>query len=201
MADDLFEIEEAVEKPLTPKQITLLHDLGHKQLKMEEEIVKLEEKIKKKKDDLHQMNSQEVPRAMLACRQKEFPLGNGKAITIKDITKAALPTKGALETAQKKDEDKYAELLHNQTVGMEWLRKNKLESIIKNVVSIEFSKGQDNIVGDFIGMCEEHEVPYSRAQIVHPSTLSNAVAEKMAKGVEVPMKELGVYCGQQSIIK
>lgn len=166
---------------------------------LQKELRVLEQSCKDKKKEISQLESQELPDLMDGCSVKTLTLDTGETLKCKSIVKAALPTKAAI--SGQKDPDKKAELEDRHADGLCWLRGNGGEEIIKNTIIVEFSKGQDNLVGDFIGKAEELELPYNRDEAVHNATLSKFVDEKMQAGVEVPMLTLGVYCGRKAEVK
>lgn len=180
---DVKQLTEAVEK-LKAKMI---------------ELDEAEKKVKKLKAEIQKLESQEIPDQMDACSVKEITLESGEKVTVKPIVKANLPTKGSIDG--QKDENKKAELIHRLRTGMDWLRNNGGEELITNKIVVEFSKGQDNIAGDFEGMAVEHELPFVRDTSVHNATLSKFVSERMKDGKEIPMETLGVYCGRKAQVK
>lgn len=175
--------------------------MANRVIDTEEEIDKLEKQTKKKKADLHRLQSQELPDIMGSMT--EFKLESGHEVIVEKFTKAGLPTKQAIIQAGKRDENKKIELETRLEEGLTWLRDPKIggKSLIKNKLAVEFSAGQDNMVGEFVAKAEELGLPVNRTTEVHPASLGKFVKEKMEKGVAVPMDVLGVYCGRKAVVK
>lgn len=172
---------------------------GNELINLKRSLADLEDKAKAVAEKIRQIETQELPEIMENCNVDKFEFGNGYKVQVNSIIKASLPAKSAID--KEKDEERKAELEHRLNQGLKWLRENGGTEIIKNVFAVEFSKGQDNIVGDFVGRAEELKLPYQRQQSVHPSNLSRFVKEKMQKGDNVPKEALGVYCGKQAVVK
>lgn len=168
-------------------------------LKKYAEMKILEDQVSELAEEIRTLESKDIPEIMDACNLKELPFNNGLKIIVEDIVKAGLPSKSSIE--KEKDESKKAEKEYKLAEGLKWLRETKNDSLIKNVLALEFSKGQDNIVGDFEGQAHEMGIPTKRTESVHPASLSKLVKERMEKGEEVPKDILGVYCGKKAAVK
>lgn len=179
--------------------LKLLTDAVKLLKKKQEDLSALEEEVKQCKKEIQRLESQEIPDQMDACSLKDLTLDTGEKLIVKAIVKASLPTKASIES--QKDEDKRAALEHRLRKGLDWLRDNGGEELIKNRIVVEFSKGQDNLAGDFEGKAAEHNLPAMRDQSIHNASLSKFVAEKIKSGTEVPMDTLGVYCGRKAEVK
>lgn len=202
MSEDLHtvdddEMEEANTE--TTGSIDSIAEKAKEMIDLQDEIAMLETKLKEKKADLERMERSELPDLMGSMAN--FQLQNGWGIEIQDITKAALPTMSAIEQAAKKDEARAMEMEQRREDGFQFLRDNEAESLIKNTLDVEFSKGQDNMVGEMIAKAEEMGLPTKRKTEVHNSTLSKWVKDRMEKGLEVPMDLFGVYCGRKAVLK
>jgi len=178
------------------RQLTLLVErLKSKKADLSE----AEEKVSAIKEEISRIECDEIPDMMDSCSVKELTLGTGEKVVVKQIIKAGLPTKGAIEG--QKDADKKAMLTHRLNEGLDWLRKNGGEPLIKNKITIEFSKGQDNLAGDFEGKAEELGLPALREQSVNNSSLSKFVGTKLSAGVDMPKETLGIYLGRKAEVK
>lgn len=191
------EMEEAEKE--TSGSLSSIAEKAEEMIRIQDEIAQLEIRLEQKRADLHRIESSELPELMGSMAT--FKLQNGWGVEVTEITKAALPTLSAIEAARKKDEEKAMELEQRREDGFQFLRDNEAESLIKNKLALEFSKGQDNIVGDFIAKAEEAGLPTQRVTEVHNATLSKWVKERMEKGLEVPMDLFGVYCGRKAVLK
>ena len=75
------------------------------------------------------------------------------------------------------------------------------DDMIKNVVSMEFGKGEDNIAGDVVGKLEEMGFYPSRKTFVHPSTLKARILKRMKDGKNTDLDLLGAYTFQKLTTK
>jgi len=175
--------------------------MGEKLLTLQSQLEDLKEVVKDKAEEIRTLETKDLPELLASCNLKSLPFTDGTVINIKDIVKASIPSQSQID--KEKDEIKRDNLEWRRDAGMKWLRKKDIggASLIKNILALEFSKGQDNIVGDFMGKAEELGIPALRSESVHAATLSKFVKEKMEKGVNIPKEELGVYCGQQAVVK
>lgn len=164
------------------------------------EIDGMEAALAEKNEEKHRMESVDLPEALDALNAKQLPLLNGGILKIKDITKCSLPSQSSIE--KQKDPSKKSELESNLAEGMAWLRDPDVggEPLIKNFLMLEFEKGHDNIVGDFVGMAEEHGLPFMKETSVHAATLEKFIKTKIAAGVAIP-KAFSVYTGRKAVIE
>lgn len=167
-------------------------------LRLEAEIEAMEAELKDKKKELETVQMQTLPDLMQSFGLKDFTLSNGAKVVIDSIVKASLPTKTAIDKA---DEDERPVLENRLHEALTFMRDNNAGELIKNELALEFSKGQDNIVGDFIGKAEEMGIPHKRQESVHNSTLCKWIKERMQAGLDVPMDLFGVYTGKKAIVK
>ncbi len=197
MIDDI-DLEEDAKKNVKPATLEDLQKKGSEFVEVSREIEKLEADLKFKQEQLHLIESKELPELMRSCGMQDFTLIDGQGIGLKKILKANIPSKTAIEKA---DEDKKPELEEKRTACFKWLRDNNLEEIIKNTLEFEFSKGQDNIVGVLIAQAEDLGIPHKREESVHSATLEKVIKEKIAKNVEVPMDTFSIYTGEKAVMK
>lgn len=178
-------------KALTAKVEELKNKMGEAEI--------LADELKDVAKQIAYIEGTEIPDMMDACGVKELVLPSGEKLVVKPIVKASLPTQTSINNA--KDENKKAELEHRLDQGLQWLRDNGAEELIKNTIIVEFSRGQDNIAGDFEGKAAELGLPAQRNTSVAHGTLSKFCADKIAKGEDVPHETLGIYCGRKATVK
>jgi hypothetical protein len=178
--------------------LTKAIEASRKMIALMAEIARDEEALEAKKALLHQLESQELPEVFDSCGTDTIPLGQGLNITIKPITKASLPSAGAIE--KEKNEDKKEEMIQRKEAGLDWLRKNGGESLIKNFLNLEFSKGMDNKVKSMIAQAEEMGIAYQKETSVHNSSLESFIKEKIAAGKKVPMDTFSIYTGRKAVL-
>ena len=88
-----------------------------------------------------------------------------------------------------------------QEEAFNWLRDNGHGELIKNTVSVQFGKGQDEVATDLIFNLEQQGMYPDQKQKVEPMTLKAFVAEQLGKGNALPMETFGVYVGNKVKIK
>jgi len=81
-----------------------------------------------------------------------------------------------------------------------WLRNKGHEDLIKNTVTAQFNRGQDNQVSELIKVCEEHGFNYNKKEKVEPMTLKAFVKEQVEGGKELPFDLFGVYIANKTKI-
>ncbi len=174
-------------------------ELAARMLSLENEIIQQTLKLKQLSEAHREIETVQLPELMNELNLKKFTLGTGHEIEIKKIVKAALPTVGAIEKAKG---DKKEELIARLNEGLTFIRSQKNgESLIKHMVALEFSKGMDSLVSEFITKAEELQIPHKDQSTVHPATLSKFIEELMEQGVNVPKGTLGVFSGQVAKVK
>ena len=106
MIDDI-DLEEDGKKNVKPATLEDLQKKGVEFVEVSREIEKLEADLKFKQEQLHLIESKELPELMRSCGMEDFTLIGGQGIVLKKILKANIPSKSAIEKA---DEDKKQEL-------------------------------------------------------------------------------------------
>lgn len=174
-------------------------------IQLAESYIRLNEQIQKAENDLkdmysrqHALESKEIPEAMQACRAKQLPLLSGGHMEVKEITKCSIPSAGGIE--KEKDDLKKAEMRKRLNDALSYLRKNGGEPLIKNFITLEFDKGKDNVVSQFVVLAEDTGVPYCKETTVHNSSLERFIKELLAKGKAVPKDTFGLYTGSKAVI-
>lgn len=162
--------------------LKVVADLAAKQVQLEKEIEDLEAQLKEKTEALSQVQEKDLPEAMMECGISEFKLVDGSKITVKPYYQANPP------------KEKYEE-------AMQWLRDNGHGDLIKNDVTVSFSKGEDDRAGDFKRFLTDNGTSYTDKTGVHPQTFKAFVREQVETGKNLPFDLLGIYIGQKATIK
>ena len=157
--------------------------LARKQLRLQANVVKAEEKLKAAQAALDAVEGKALPEAMLAVGLTEFTLKNKSRVKIADVIRAAIPKARAEE-------------------ALRWLIKNKHEGLIKGEVEINFGRGDRRIekVLAFLKQKQFTGLDYSRQETVHAGTLSAWVRQQVEAGKKVPEDLLGVYRTIKAVI-
>ena len=148
----------------------------------QQEVEELDKEIKARKKDLLKLTDEELPSAMLELGLSSFSLDDGSTVNV-------TPTYGA------------SILVANRPLAYEWLRENGYDDIIKNVVSCEFGRGEDDKASAFKAFASKEGFPAGQTESVHAGTLKAFVRERVEAGDDFPMELFGAYVGQRAIIK
>lgn len=162
-------------------EVNDISEASNKYLETESEILDLEQQLKRKKAELEQIGGNIVD-LMESRGVQEIKLTNGDAVSYKPFYAATIS----------KD---------RQEEAFNWLRDNGHGELIKNTVSVQFGKGQDEVATDLIFNLEQQGMYPDQRQKVEPMTLKAFVAEQLGKGNALPMETFGVYVGNKVKIK
>ena len=88
----------------------------------------------------------------------------------------------------------------NKATAFDWLRQNGFDDIIKNTVSCNFGRGEDQEASQFIEYAQGLGYAAEQKTDVHPSTLKAFVKERVQNGETFPMELFGAYVGQRANI-
>jgi len=165
---------------------------------LEEVINKTEDFLKETKAKYNNIAMVEIPDLMDSVGVKKLTLSNGDDLKIEELLLSSIPSKSKIEEAEDDEKPQLEQRLHD---AIKWLREHNAESLIKNKIQIEFSKGQDNIVGDIVGTCQELGLPYKREESIHPKTLSKYLKEQLEAGVSVPNDTFAIQYCRKAVVK
>ncbi len=157
---------------LSDKELQVVSALCHKQVALEAEVERQEERLKATKRQLDFVRQVEIPNAMSELGLSNVTLTSGAKIEVKQKYYASIPV-------DRKEE------------AFSWLEEHKLDGVIKNVVKCEFGKGENTNAKEAmkeltsLGFCPSQDIS------VHPMTLKALVKDLFERGVEFPMEVFG----------
>tara|TARA_R100000734_G_C3319266_1_gene114815 strand:+ start:12429 stop:13007 length:579 start_codon:yes stop_codon:yes gene_type:complete len=157
-------------------------ELAEKIQSQEQQVADTEEKLKKQKEELRNLQNEELPSLMQEIGFKKFELEDGSSVNIKEIYA------GSISQA-------------NKEKAFNWLRQNKFDDIIKNTVTTAFGKGEDTAAQNFMDIAEQAGYTPVQKTEVHPQTLKAFIKERVEGGDEFPMELFGAYIGYKAEIK
>ena len=157
-------------------------ELAEKIQSQEQQIANTEEDLKKQKEELRNLQNEELPMLMQEIGIKKFELEDGSSVNVKEIYA------GSISQA-------------NKEKAFNWLRQNKFDDIIKNTVTTAFGKGEDNAAQNFMEIAEQSGYTPVQKTEVHPQTLKAFIKERVEGGDEFPMELFGAYIGYKAEIK
>lgn len=175
------DLQPNVDDEITNDNLKEVSFWAEKQLKLEVEVTEAEEKLADLKKELKDIVEQKVPDAMRECNLSEIKLSNGTKISIQQYYSARI--------GKEKEEQAFA-----------WLQESGNEDIIKNVVSLQFGRGEDDSAAYVMANLSNQGYSPSSKRWVEPMTLKAFVREQVENGVDLPFETFNVYIGQKSKI-
>ena len=172
-ADALTQVSTETSKSLS----TLVRQLR----KVEDQIEDAENHVKMLKAEKHKLSIDTIPALMDEMGMERLDV-DGVVVNRKMIVHASIPVA--------RREEAYA-----------WLRENKCDDIIKNVISCSFGKGQDNLAGDVIGLLETKGFHPEQKTSIHPSTLKAFVKERITDGKQIDLDMFGAFIANAAEIR
>jgi hypothetical protein len=148
----------------------------------EAEIGELEDLLKSKKEELRRQSEEELPSMMAELGINSFELDDGSKVTVRDLYGGYIS-------------------VPNRDAAYEWLRENNYDDIIKNIIAVQFGRGEDQKAEHYLKILEGHGLLPEQNTSIHPSTLKAWVKERMENGDQFPMDLFGAFVGQRAVIK
>ena len=147
----------------------------------EDEITSLEAQLKKKKEEADKIGSEIIPNLLAEQGLSSLKLADGSSVEVKK----------AYFCTVKKDATEEA---HN------WLRNNDLADIIKNEISVQFGKGEDNKAEQLLSLAEQEGYEPTQKQKVDPMTLKALFRERIEAGLDMPSELFNTFVKDQTKI-
>ena len=147
----------------------------------EEEIAELEEQIKKKREKADKISSEIIPNMLAEQGISSLKLADGSSVDVRKSYNCTI----------KKDE---MESAYN------WLRENQLGDIIKNEVSVQFGRGEDNKAEQLLDLAAQEGYEPSQRSKVEPMTLKALYRERVEAGLDMPSQFFNIFIKDQTKI-
>tara|TARA_R110000787_G_scaffold43783_1_gene107233 strand:+ start:16039 stop:16587 length:549 start_codon:yes stop_codon:yes gene_type:complete len=167
---------------LQKKDLENISWLSQELTKLEEEIKLEEEHLSNLKQEYRQLSEDTLPNAFSELGLSEIKLVDGTTLTVSSFYSAKI--------TEEKREQCFA-----------WLEANNLGDIIKNTVSANFGRGEDEAAKELMDQLEAAEHDLVQRKWVEPQTLKATVREQVEKGVDLPLEAFNVYIGQKIKVK
>ncbi len=180
-------------------ELGAIADLAQRMFDLENEINKLDESLKQKKQDLKMLAEQDLPDLMQELNIKNFTLSNGAKVEVKDVIQASVPSQGAIDRIKDEDEKEAMRILQQQC--FDWLRDNGLGDLIKSNVEVQFGRNEDDACNAFTKELREKKLYYKRAVGVHPGSVNAILKERLKDGKDIPVELFRVYMGRRAKIR
>lgn len=152
-------------------------------MRLQAELVEgLEQSLKDAKQTLYKLRDDTLPTALQELGLTGLTLSDGSKVNLK-------PTYGGHISVANREE------------AHQWLRDHKYDDIIKNTVSCQFGRGEDQEAAMFYEELNRQGMVASQKTEVHAQTLKAWVRERVENGDNFPMELFGAFVGQQAEIK
>jgi hypothetical protein len=176
-----MDIEKMSKIDIDQDQIKSISDQCQKLSDLRLQIEQREEEISKLKSQARDLEERTIPDMMQEAGVSLLKLKDGSTVEVKPFYAAKIP-ESRIEEA------------------FSWLRGNGHEDLIKNTITTQFSRGQDNQVSELISVCEKFGFNYNQKQKVEPMTLKAFVKDQVEQGKEIPFDMFGVYIANKTKI-
>lgn len=187
-----FDYSDEQEAP-TVDALAVVRTLVAQMNEAERQVDDLEEKLKQASAHLREYRENLVPTAMLDVGLTSVTTADGFAVELREEVRASFPSGDSEESALKR------------AMAFEWLRENGHSALVKNSISIRFSKDEQSWAESFyaaldrLGVRQHAEV--ERQETIHSSTLVSFVKEQLAQGSSIPLQAFGAFTQRFARIK
>ena len=175
------DLEADQQEILEKSDINSLADFCKELKAYEDEIAELEEKIKYKKEKMDKISSEIIPNMLAEQGLSSLKLADGSAVEVKKVYNCTI----------RKD---------NIDSAYTWLRENGLGDIIKNEVSVQFGKGEDNKAQLLLDLAVSNGYEPQQKTKVEPMTLKALFRERVEAGLDMPSESFSVFVKDQTKI-
>jgi len=174
---DLEEIK--VDMKVDDDQLATLSKLCKEMLEQQEVVDNLEEQLKTTKEKVRKLSEESIPNKMSELGYNKIELKTGEKIEIKPFYSAKIPADRVPEAFQ-------------------WLRDNGQGDLIKNNVTLQFGRSQDNEAKALVDELKNKGHNVKQVEKVEPMTLKAFVREQTEKGVSIPSDLFGLYIANKT---
>lgn len=157
-------------------------ELAKQALSLESQIEDMEKVLGELKESLRNLTDERIPDALREIGMTKFEMTDGSVIEVKPFYSASIPA------------DRRGE-------AYEWLRAHGYDDIIKNTVSVQFGRGEDDAAGELINSIRKQGLLPDQAEKIESQTLKAWVREMVEQGTEFPTELFGAYTGFKAKIK
>ena len=176
-----MDIEKMSSIDISQDNVKSITDKCHQLQELQQQYKDIEEQLSKTKNKVRDLEERIIPEMMQEAGVSKIKLKDGTEVEVKPFYAAKIPESRVEE-------------------AFGWLRGNGFEDLIKNTVTANFNRGQDNQVSELIKVCEEHGFAYSKKEKVEPMTLKAFIREQVEGGKKLPFDLLGVYIANKTKI-
>ncbi len=182
ITDEMLAEDAEAPPELGHNSLAELSDIVSDHQKKSQQVADLEAEVKELKEQIRKIEMETLPDTMLQIGVETFTTTEGIDITVKPIVTGSIPKK-------------------NTVPAMQWLRKNGHEDIIKQVLTLSFSKGQSDQAVKLCTELEDQGFAPTSNESVHTSTLKSWAKEQIENGKVIPLELLGIFHARKAQIK
>jgi len=175
-------MEKETQPDIKAEDLGNISDLGRQLSELEEKIQIEEEHLKSLKNEHRKISEDLLPNKLRELGVSEFKLADGTSMSIQQYYSARITP-------------------DNRDACFHWLENNGLGDIIKNTVSANFGRGEDDAASELMTQLEDDGHSLVQKKWVEPMTLKAVVREQVEKGTDLPLETFNVYVGQKIKVK
>ena len=175
-------MEKEAQPDIKAEDLGNISSLGRQLAELEEKIQLEEEHLKTLKAEHRKVSEDLLPNKLRELGVSEFKLADGTRMSIQQYYSARITPE-------------------NREVCFHWLENNGLGDIIKNTVSANFGRGEDEAASELMTQLEGDGHSLVQKKWVEPMTLKAVVKEQVEKGNDLPLESFNVYKGQKIKVK
>ena len=148
---------------------------------LEDQVAASEDHTRGLKEKARELSQVVIPKMMQEMNITKLKLKDGAQIEVTNFYSAKI-------SPEKQDE------------AFNWLRSNGLGDIIKNDITVTFSRGEDNKAQQYAVLARGQGFEPVQKIGVHPQTLKAVVRERLEAGQEMPSDLFKTYAGNSTKI-
>lgn len=179
VTDEELRADAAEQKQEQAKKLSLeeVVALAEQLKEYEAAIITLEDQLQFKKEVYRELSEKTLPEAFHILGINSLSLKSGETIGLQEMIGCSITEE-------------------NRAAAHSWLRENGFGDIIKNQVTVEFGKEEDEKAREFASTTAlESGGLVSLNEKVHPSTLKAFVKERLKNGDAIPAEAFKLYVG------
>jgi|TARA_R100001163_G_scaffold59405_1_gene48155 chemotaxis receptor (MCP) glutamine deamidase CheD len=184
MPNNIFDemTNDASQEIATEISIENLSKLAAQIVELESVIATKETELNEEKAKYRRLTEEILPSKMEELGISEFKLADGTKINLSRFYSAKIT-----------DE--------NRQACFKYLEDNGLGDVIKNTVTANFGRGEDDTANSLANRLEKEGFTTQTKKWVEPMTLKAVVREQVESGNDLPLETFNVYIGQKVKVK
>ena len=174
--------KDAEEKEIKSDDLKSISALAKDLNDLEAQIEEQQDVLNDLKNKYRQISEEDLPSKLEEVGMSEFKLSDGTSISVSRFYSGRI-------TEENRDQ------------CFHWLEENGLGDIIKNTVSANFGRGEDDTANSLANRLEKEGFTTQTKKWVEPMTLKAVVREQVESGNDLPLETFNVYIGQKVKVK